>query len=164
MMGRNAFEHVHSDDRRLVETFIGSDDLFLGGRGGVVYRMVRPNKQIVWMQTMVRALDAADPCYTGKHVLVHREVVATQAGIVPFAILNTFDALLDRDWARALIDGAPMSVLLIDVDHFALFLAHEQVIPDTQEEPTSRTDDLFLPFPKHFAAVGTLCGCAGCRS
>ncbi|MGI4858454.1 MAG: hypothetical protein ACRYHA_16380, partial [Janthinobacterium lividum] len=58
--------------------------------------------------------------------LSHRKVAR-------LADVDPFDALLDRDWARVLINDSPMSILMPDVDHFALLLAHDQPILDPEE-------------------------------
>ncbi|MGI4983531.1 MAG: PAS domain-containing protein [Janthinobacterium lividum] len=173
MHGRDAFESVHWDDRFALAQFIESEDLMLGGRNGVVYRMVREDGSCIWVKTVARALDEEDPRYTGEHVLVHRVIseqdvmreqrkgtfhrgpwqpgqprrVAVPRGshysaghpglghrkLARLADVDPFDALLDRDWARVLINDSPMSVLMPDVDHFALLLAHDQPILEAEE-------------------------------
>ncbi|MCY0389453.1 PAS domain S-box protein [Robbsia sp. Bb-Pol-6] len=171
--GRDAFESVHWDDRFALAQFIESEDLVLGGRNGVVYRMVREDGSCMWVKTVARALDEEDPRYVGEHVLVHRviseqdvmreqrkstfhrgpwqpgqprRVAARGLGhygpghpglghrlTARLADVDPFDPLLDRDWARVLINDSPMSVLLPDIDHFALLLAQDQPILEPEE-------------------------------
>ena len=161
LIGRDVFEFVHTDDRLRVEAFITSEELMWTGRHGVVYRIVRPGGDIAWCETVARLLNEKDPRYAGEHVLVHRllkplssasalaerfrlpgfptrptrRTAVTDARITP-SNWRAYNRLLDRDWARALLDGSPMSMLLIDVDHFALLLAHDRSAP-RQSEPST---------------------------
>lgn len=174
MHGRDAFESVHWDDRFALAQFIESEDLVLGGRNGVIYRMVREDGSCVWVKTVARALDEEDPRYVGEHVLVHRviseqDVIREQRKgtfhrgpwqpgqprrvapprmpshygadhpglghrkLARLVDVEPFDPMLDRDWARVLINDSPMSLLLPDVDHFALLLANDQPILEPEE-------------------------------
>jgi diguanylate cyclase (GGDEF)-like protein/PAS domain S-box-containing protein len=44
--------------------------------------------------------------------------LATQDGLTGIANRRTFDDVLAREWARALRDGRPLSLLMIDIDYF----------------------------------------------
>jgi hypothetical protein len=104
--------------------------------------MVFPTGQTVWMQTTVRMLDEKGPRFSGERVLVHRIFFDSTAAHAPGDIAyrwsrigledwNTFDPVLDHDWARLLIDASGMPSLMRDLEHFALLLSHDDPIQNT---------------------------------
>ena len=50
--------------------------------------------------------------------------LATRDGLTGLANRRSFDDALTREWRRSLRSGSPLSLLMVDVDHFKLFNDH----------------------------------------
>ena len=50
--------------------------------------------------------------------------LATRDGLTGLANRRSFDEALTREWRRSLRSGTPLSLLMVDVDHFKLFNDH----------------------------------------
>jgi len=59
-----------------------------------------------------------------KHMADELRRIATVDVLTGVANRRRFDELLDREWRRARRSGDPLSLLMIDVDHFKLFNDH----------------------------------------
>lgn len=99
----------------------------------VEYRALRPDGLMVWLETSARAtlnLRSGEPDGV---VAVARDVTERKAleerlaslartdGLTGLANRRTFDGALATEWRRARRDGAPLSLLLLDIDRFKLF-------------------------------------------
>ena len=133
IVGRIAYDFVLADDLPIVEAGIGR---LLARETEVVTntaRSIRRDGTIVWTEVTVRAVrDPRDDEMTGT-VLVLRNIsrrkeleeqladLAHKDGLTGLANRRAFDEALDREWRRTLRDGAQMSLLLLDIDHFKNF-------------------------------------------
>lgn len=59
-----------------------------------------------------------------KHLTDELRRIATTDALTELATRRAFDDVLDREWRRGHRAGAPMSLLMVDVDHFKRFNDH----------------------------------------
>lgn len=59
-----------------------------------------------------------------KQLLAQLEAQLETDGLTAVGNRRQFDAMLQKEWARALRSGEPLSLLLLDVDHFKLYNDH----------------------------------------
>lgn len=102
------------------------------GVSTVIVEAIRKDGRRVWLENKVRVLDqAADGTL---HVAIYmrdvtdRKLLEEQLSQMAFldgltGIQNrrAFDQALEREWKRAVRSGQPLSLILLDVDHFKLF-------------------------------------------
>jgi diguanylate cyclase (GGDEF)-like protein len=129
----NASELIHPTDRPLVAAALARhlagdiDELKLD------FRMIRRDGTAVWVETNCRTV--RDPA-TGRPsdlILTMRDVshkkaieeelstLARTDGLTGLANRRAFDETLEREWNRTLRSAAPLSLLVIDADHFKIF-------------------------------------------
>jgi diguanylate cyclase (GGDEF)-like protein/PAS domain S-box-containing protein len=129
----NASDLIHPEDRPLVGAGLARhlagdvDELKLD------FRMIRRDGTAVWVETNCRTV--RDPA-TGRPsdlILTMRDVshkkareeelslLARTDGLTGLANRRAFDETLKREWSRALRSAAPLSLLVIDADHFKIF-------------------------------------------
>ncbi len=132
----NSVELVHPDDRRRVGETLAR--LKAGKDGELVeYRMLRREGNYLWVEASLRLIRDAT---TGKPKGVlnlardisqrkraEQELREAYAAIEALAVTDPltrlanrrrFDQSLSTEWRRALREGQPLSLLLMDVDHF----------------------------------------------
>ena len=98
----------------------------------VMVEAVRSDGRHIWLENKVRVLDRAPD--GSMHVAVYlrdvtdRKVLQDQLARMAFVdgltgIQNrrAFDLALDKEWKRAARNGSPLSLILLDVDHFKMF-------------------------------------------
>lgn len=97
------------------------------------YRIRRPDGAIAWLEASARAItDERGGKVTGM-VAVVRDITERKAaeeelaslartdGLTGLANRRCFDEVLTKEWRRAMRDRTPLSLLLLDIDHFKFF-------------------------------------------
>jgi diguanylate cyclase (GGDEF)-like protein/PAS domain S-box-containing protein len=133
LVGHPAQEQFHPDDLPAVHA--ARDRLSAGEvqEATMTYRTRRADGAEAWIESRVRVvLDQKTGAPDGV-VAVSRDIterkaleatlarLAMQDGLTGLANRRAFDGALDREWHRAARDGAPLSLLLLDVDRFKAF-------------------------------------------
>jgi len=130
LTGTPALAGVNADDLPRVQRIVA--DLKQGEieETKIIYRTRHRQKAEIWLETALRA--TRDPA-TGRidgvvaisrDMTEHKdleqklEALASLDGLTGLANRRQFDETLRNEWARAGRDGAALSLLLMDVDHF----------------------------------------------
>jgi diguanylate cyclase (GGDEF)-like protein/PAS domain S-box-containing protein len=99
----------------------------------VVYRTRHRDTRDVWIESTMRVTRRSDTSEIDGVVAISRDVtqqkkaeqrlgaLAMLDGLTGLANRSRFDERLQEEWARALREGTPLSLLMIDVDHFKKF-------------------------------------------
>ena len=99
----------------------------------MLYRNRHREKGEIWVETNLRVTRAPGTGKIDGAVAIARDMtehkdlqdrlaaLATSDGLTGLANRRQFDECLRDEWARAKRDGTPLSLLLIDVDHFKKF-------------------------------------------
>jgi diguanylate cyclase (GGDEF)-like protein/PAS domain S-box-containing protein len=99
----------------------------------IVYRTRHRDAQEVWIESTMRVTRRSDTSEIDGVVAISRDVteqknaeqrlgaLAMLDGLTGLANRGRFDERLQEEWARALREGTPLSLLMIDVDHFKKF-------------------------------------------
>jgi len=100
------------------------------------FRIVHKDGHLVWVESNCRLVrDPAsgaptDLVLTLRDISLKKQIEAELAalartdGLTGVANRRAFDDMLEREWGRAVRDGAQMSLLMVDVDHFKAFNDH----------------------------------------
>ena len=139
LSGRNALEFVHPEDRAILANAQAS--LANGAEESTALcRYLRSDDSWVWVEGRGRTLAASEARGSRRHVVVLRdaterkqaeqllqsalkrlEQAANTDGLTGLANRRHFDDFLQKEWRRCSRRGLPLSVLIIDADHFKLF-------------------------------------------
>lgn len=99
----------------------------------IIYRTRHREKGEIWVESALRITRAADNGSVNGVVAISRDMtehkdledklaaLAILDGLTGIANRRHFDERLSEEWARARRDGTPLSLLMIDVDHFKAF-------------------------------------------
>jgi diguanylate cyclase (GGDEF)-like protein/PAS domain S-box-containing protein len=99
----------------------------------ITYRTRHRNADIVWLESTMRVTRRSETGKIDGVVAISRDVTQRKSAEEKLAVLATLDSLtglanrrrfderLQEEWARALREGSPLSLLMIDVDHFKKF-------------------------------------------
>jgi len=131
LIGRNAFEVVHPDDRPAAEA--AAERLRTGAseQETVTFRRLHRDGREIWLETSLRV--AAEPSERFSVVGVTRDIsdrkqlelalegMAMRDGLTGLANRRAFDEALVREMARCRRTSAPLSLLMIDADRFKRF-------------------------------------------
>ena len=133
LMGTPALSGVHAEDLPRVEQTVAALNLGEVEEARITYRNRHRQKGEIWVEAALRVTRAPDTGKIDGVVAICRDMteqkdlqdrlaaLATSDGLTGLANRRQFDERLREEWARAKRDGTPLSLLLIDVDHFKKF-------------------------------------------
>jgi diguanylate cyclase (GGDEF)-like protein/PAS domain S-box-containing protein len=136
LLGTSAVAGVHPDDIERVEQAIAALMNGEAEEARFVYRQRHRENGEIWAESALHVTRASDTGEIDGVVAVTRDMteqkdlqdklasLATTDGLTGLANRRAFDERLADEWARARRDGAQLSLLLIDVDHFKKFNDH----------------------------------------
>lgn len=136
LLGTSAVAGVHAEDMERVEQAIAALKNGEAEEARFVYRQRHRDKGEIWAESALHVTRASDSGEIDGVVAVVRDMteqkdlqdklasLAATDGLTGLANRRAFDERLADEWARARRDGTPLSLLLIDVDHFKAFNDH----------------------------------------
>ena len=162
-------ERMHPDDRAYVVEFCVSQS-----RAGVDheadYRALTRNGEYVWIRDVVHVVrkdgevealvgfmfDISERKKTEEHLLrlqKQLEEYSFQDGLTGIANRRMFDTVLEREWSSAQRSGAPLSVIVLDIDYFKQYNDHYgHIKADECLRRVARTLSLAANRPRDFIA------------
>ena len=136
LLGTSAVAGIHAEDMERVEQAIVALKNGEAEEARFVYRQSHREKSEIWVEAALHVTRASDSGEIDGVVAVVRDMteqkdlqdkltsLASTDGLTGLANRRAFDERLADEWARARRDGAQLSLLLIDVDHFKAFNDH----------------------------------------
>lgn len=136
LLGTPALAGINPEDRPRLEQAINSLKTGEAEEARIIYRTRTRAKTEIWVETALRVTRSALSNEIDGVVAISRDMteqkdlqdklaaLATSDGLTGLANRRHFDERFAEEWARAKRDGAPLSLLLIDVDHFKKFNDH----------------------------------------
>jgi diguanylate cyclase (GGDEF)-like protein/PAS domain S-box-containing protein len=133
IIGTLALAGVNAEDLPRVQQTVAALKLGEAEEARIIYRTRHRDKNEVWIETALRVTRVPETGEINGVVAVSRDMtehkdlenklaaLATSDGLTGLANRRHFDERLLDEWARAKRDGTPLSLLLIDVDHFKKF-------------------------------------------
>jgi diguanylate cyclase (GGDEF)-like protein/PAS domain S-box-containing protein len=133
LLGTPALAGINPEDRPRVEHAIDALKSGEAEEARIVYRTRHREKAEIWVETALRVTRSSVSNEIDGVVAISRDMteqkdlqdklaaLATLDGLTGIANRRHFDERLEEEWARAKRDGASLSLLLIDVDHFKKF-------------------------------------------
>ncbi len=135
-------ELAHPEDEEKVGHLL--DELWAGKEPApLAYRCRKRDRTYLWMEATARLLHDGQSGEPSGFVFVLRDIadrkiaedalkeafakveaLAMQDGLTGVANRRLLDYTLEQEWLRGLRDGTPLSVVLIDVDHFKKYNDH----------------------------------------
>jgi diguanylate cyclase (GGDEF)-like protein/PAS domain S-box-containing protein len=133
LLGTPALAGINPEDRPRVEQAISSLKSREVEEARIIYRTLTREKTEIWVETALRVTHSGATSDINGVVAISRDVteqkdlqdrltaLATTDGLTGLANRRHFDERLTEEWVRAKRDGTPLSLLLLDVDHFKKF-------------------------------------------
>jgi diguanylate cyclase (GGDEF)-like protein/PAS domain S-box-containing protein len=133
IVGTPALAGVNADDLPRVQQTVAALKLGEAEEARIIYRTRHREKREIWIESALRVTRIAGTGEIDGVVAISRDMtehkdlenklaaLATSDGLTGLANRRHFDERLQEEWARAKRDGTPLSLLLIDVDHFKKF-------------------------------------------
>ena len=133
LTGTPALAGVNADDLPAVDEIVAALRRGDITDARVVYRTRHRDAQEVSIKSTMRVTRRSDTSEIDGVVAISRDVtqqknaeqrlgaLAILDGLTGLANRGRFDQRLQEEWARALREGTPLSLLMIDVDHFKKF-------------------------------------------
>ncbi|MBR0707949.1 sensor domain-containing diguanylate cyclase [Bradyrhizobium liaoningense] len=133
LLGTSALDGVNPADRPRVEQVVAALKAGEAEEARIIYRVHHRDKKELWVETALRVTRSSDTHEIDGVVAISRDMteqkdlqdklaaLATSDGLTGIANRRHFDERLAEEWARAKRDGSPVSLLLVDVDHFKKF-------------------------------------------
>jgi diguanylate cyclase (GGDEF)-like protein/PAS domain S-box-containing protein len=133
IVGTPALAGVNADDLPRVQQTVAALKLGEAEEARIIYRTRHREKREIWIESALRVTRIAVTGEIDGVVAISRDMtehkdlenklaaLATSDGLTGLANRRHFDERLQEEWARAKRDGTPLSLLLIDVDHFKKF-------------------------------------------
>lgn len=136
LLGTSAVAGIHAEDIERVEQAITALKNGEAEEARFVYRQRHRERGEIWAEAALHVTRASDSGEIDGVVAVVRDMteqkdlqdklasLATSDGLTGLANRRAFDERIADEWTRARRDGAQLSLLLIDVDHFKAFNDH----------------------------------------
>lgn len=133
IVGTPALVGVHALDLPMVRHVVSSLKLGEANEARISYRTRRRDRIQVWIETALRATRSPETGAVDGVVAISRDVtehkqledkladLATKDGLTGLSNRRHFDERFEAEWSRARRDGSPLSLIMIDVDHFKKF-------------------------------------------
>ncbi|MDF0498168.1 diguanylate cyclase [Bradyrhizobium yuanmingense] len=133
LLGTSALAGVNPDDRPRVEQVVAALKAGEAEEARIIYRANHRQKKEIWVETALRVTRSSETHEIDGVVAISRDMteqkdlqdklaaLATSDGLTGIGNRRHFDERLADEWARAKRDGTPLSLLLVDVDHFKKF-------------------------------------------
>lgn len=130
LVGRPALAGVHPGDLARVQQTIAALQRGEIEEAKILYRNRHREKSEIWIETALRVTRHAETGVIDGVVALSRDMtehkdlqaklvaLAASDGLTGLANRRCFDERLDLEWARARREGTPLSLLIIDLDHF----------------------------------------------
>jgi diguanylate cyclase (GGDEF)-like protein/PAS domain S-box-containing protein len=133
LMGTAALAGVNADDLPEVNDIVSALRRGDITDARIAYRTRHRDTQEVWIESTMRVTRRSDTNEIDGVVAISRDVtlqkkaaqrlgaLAILDGLTGLSNRGRFDERLQEEWARALRESTPLSLLMIDVDHFKKF-------------------------------------------
>jgi diguanylate cyclase (GGDEF)-like protein/PAS domain S-box-containing protein len=133
LLGTPALDGINAEDLPRIEQTVAALKLGEATEAKIIYRSRHREKDEIWIETALRATRAPETGEIDGFVAISRDMtehkdlqdrlaaLATSDSLTGLANRRHFDDRLREEWARAKRDDTPLSLLLIDVDHFKKF-------------------------------------------
>lgn len=133
LIGTSAVAGVNPEDRPRVEQVVAALKAGEAEEARITYRLHHREKRELWVETALRVTRSSETHEIDGVVAISRDMteqkdlqdklaaLATSDGLTGLGNRRHFDDRLAEEWARAKRDGTPLSLLLVDVDHFKKF-------------------------------------------
>lgn len=133
IIGTLALAGVNAEDLPRVQQTVAALKLGEAEEARIIYRTRHQEKGEIWIESALRVTRVPGTGEIDGVVAISRDMtehkdlenklaaLATSDGLTGIANRRHFDERLQEEWARAKRDGTPLSLLLIDVDHFKKF-------------------------------------------
>lgn len=133
LLGTPALAGVNPEDRPRVEQVVSALKAGEAEEARIIYSANHREKKEIWVETALRVTRSSKTHKIDGVVAISRDMteqkdlqdklaaLATSDGLTGLANRRHFDERLAEDWARAKRDSTPLSLLLVDVDHFKKF-------------------------------------------
>lgn len=136
LVGTPALAGVNPEDLPRVEQTVASLKRGDIEEAKIIYRTRHREKTEIWIETALRVTRTPATGMIDGVVAISRDMtehkdledklaaLAASDGLTGLANRRCFDERLEQEWARAARDGTPLSLLMIDIDHFKKFNDH----------------------------------------
>jgi diguanylate cyclase (GGDEF)-like protein/PAS domain S-box-containing protein len=133
LLGTPALAGVNAEDLPQVELMVAALKRGEAEDARISYRTRHRQKGEIWIESTMHATRKSETGEIDGVVAISRDMtehkdledklaaLATIDGLTGIANRRHFDEQLEAEWARARRDNTPLSLLLIDVDHFKKF-------------------------------------------
>jgi diguanylate cyclase (GGDEF)-like protein/PAS domain S-box-containing protein len=133
IIGTPALAGVNAEDLPRVQQTVAALKLGEAEEARIIYRTRHREKGEIWIESALRVTRVPGTGEIDGVVAISRDMtehkdlenklaaLAISDGLTGLANRRHFDERLQEEWARAKRDGAALSLLLIDVDHFKKF-------------------------------------------
>jgi diguanylate cyclase (GGDEF)-like protein/PAS domain S-box-containing protein len=132
LTGTAALAGVNAADLPRVEEMVAALRRGAAEQARISYRTRHREKVEIWIESNLRVTRKVNGEIDGvvaisRDITEHKnleerlEILAIEDGLTGLANRRRFDERLQVEWARALRDNKPLSLLMIDVDHFKPF-------------------------------------------
>jgi len=133
LVGTPALAGVNPEDLPRVEQIIAAVKRGEIQEARILYRNRHREKTEIWVETALRVTRKSDTGMIDGVVALSRDMtehqdlqaklaaLAAADGLTGLANRRSFDERLEQEWSRARREGCPLSLLMIDIDHFKEF-------------------------------------------
>lgn len=130
LVGTPALAGVNQEDLVRVEQTVASLKRGDIEEAKIIYRTRHREKTEIWIETALRATRTPVTGMVDGVVAISRDMtehkdledklaaLAASDGLTGLANRRSFDERLEQEWVRAAREGTPLSLLMVDIDHF----------------------------------------------